>query len=105
MSLAIEVMAAVGGGSALGGLIGAGSSLWVSAKKTPAEVDSIIVNGASTAVQALAHSLAAETARADRAEAKVADLSAQFELIQDQLNIAREQLHSLAVELSSTHPR
>lgn len=87
-----------------GGVLGHGLAIWSARKKVPAEVDSIIVTGAETTVQAALSVAAAEAARADRAEAKVAEqdahierLLAQVEQLQTALNAVRDELHALRV--------
>lgn len=89
-------------GAGGGGALGHALALWTARKKVPAEVDSIIVTGAETTVQAALSVAAAEAARADRAEAKVAEQSAhierliaQVEQLQTALNAVRDELHTL----------
>lgn len=91
-------------GAGGGGALGHGLALWTARKKVPAEVDSIIVNGAETTVQAALAVAAAEASRADRAEAKVAEqdrhierLLAQVEQLQTALNAVRDELHALRI--------
>ncbi|GAB3830238.1 hypothetical protein [Kribbella italica] len=104
--LAIQLAAPFLTGTAVAGVVAA----WTARKKVPVERDSIIVNGAETAVVALTAVLAAETARADRAEADrdhaIADRDAERErrmavelrldAIQAALDDAREELRSIA---------
>ncbi len=92
-----------------GGFLGALGALWTAKKKVPAERDSIIVTGAETAVLSLERTLAAETKRADRAEAVVAKkdealarkdarieaLERKLDALQAALDAAREELHSI----------
>lgn len=92
-----------------GGLIAACVSWYVAKSKTPAEVDSIIVAGAESAVVTIEKTLAAETRRADRAEAReavllqrIADKEARIEALehkldalQNALDDARKELHSI----------
>lgn len=70
--------------------------------KLPAERDSIIAEGAHTAVQSLTESLAAETARANRSEQENAQLrqrckllEARLDSIQSALEAARAELHEI----------
>lgn len=89
-------------GTGAGGALGHGLALWTARKRVPAEVDSIIVTGAETTVQAALSVAAAEAARADRAEAKVQEqevhierLLGQVEQLQAALNLVRDELHAL----------
>lgn len=87
-------------------LSGGGAGYWISAwqarKKVPAEVDSIIVMGAESAVTSLGASLVAETSRADRAELAVAErdekieaLESKIDDLQHALNLLRDELHAI----------
>lgn len=87
------------GGSALAGLV----AVYTARRKVPAEVDSIIVNGAEKAVVALQAVLQAETARADRAEARVEALEAKFDAVQGLLDEAREELHQWVISDRTNH--
>ncbi|WLW38576.1 hypothetical protein [Streptomyces phage Verabelle] len=92
-----------------GGFIGAIGTIWSARKKVPAERDSIIVSGAETAVLALEKTLEAETRRADRAEAVVAQrdealarkderisaLESRLDALQSALDAARDELHAI----------
>jgi len=84
-------VAGFAGGGALTGAV----AVYAARKKVPAERDSIIVNGAETAVVALQAVLQAETARADRAEARCAALELKLDAIQAALDEARTELHSI----------
>lgn len=84
------------------GGVGAAVHWWTARKKTPAEVDNIIVNGAETTVQAALAVAAAESARADRAERQVlerdqriAALEARLDALQQALDAAYEELHAI----------
>ena len=88
-----------------GGLITALATVYAAKRKVPAERDSIIVNGAETAVLALEKTLAAETRRADRAEAQIAArdkrieaLEAKLELLQSVLDEARAEIASFKLQ-------
>lgn len=90
-----ELLTAAGsfvGGTAISALVNA----WVNRKKAPVERDSIIVTGAEKAVVALQAVVEAETARADRAEAKVAAMEARLDSMQKMLDEARDELHAWA---------
>lgn len=103
MTLASAVIAAL----LSGGLLGAAVSVYTARRKVPAEVDSLIVTGAETAVSTLEKTLVAESRRADRAEAKVCSLNEVIALrderiarlerrldgLQDSLDAARTELH------------
>lgn len=56
-----------------GGFITALVALYTAKRKVPVERDNLIVSGAETAVLSIERTLAAETRRADRAEAALAD--------------------------------
>lgn len=102
-----QVLLALAGGVASGGLIGAGATAYTAKKKVPAEVDSIIVTGAETAVQSLQASLAAETARAERAEAQVRERDARIDALEAKIDVLYTALDAVRDELialkSSTH--
>lgn len=97
-----------------GGGLAAITSLYVARKKVPAERDSIAVGGAETAVLALERSLAAETKRADRAEAenirlqseiarrdaRIAALERKLDEAQESLNSVRAELHELVTDIN-----
>lgn len=102
-----EIVGALSAGA--GGIMSTGIHAWVASRKTPAEVDSIIVQGAETTVQGalkLAQAEAAradrEAARADRAEAKVESLLAQLEQAQTLINHIRTELMELKAN-NTTH--
>lgn len=92
-----------------GGFILSIVAAYTAKKKVPVERDSIIVNGAETAVQALARSLEAETARADRLERELLDkdtllsrkderiaaLEQRLDALQVALDAARTELHAI----------
>ena len=92
-----------------GGLIGAYVTYYTARQKVPREADSLIVSGAETAVSTLERSLAAETRRADRAEARAASLEeaierkdarinaleARLDTMQAMLDDARSELHAI----------
>lgn len=89
-----------------GGFIGAGVAVYTARKKVPAEVDSIIVSGAETAVVSLERTLAAETRRADRAEAtvaardaRIAALEARTEALESRLDTIQRALDDARAEL------
>ncbi len=95
-----------------GGFIGAAVSVDTAKKKVPVERDSIIVTGAETAVVALEKTLAAETKRADRAEAtvavrdeqlnrkdaRIAALEERLDQLQAALDAARDELHAILTQ-------
>lgn len=92
-----------------GGFITALVALYTAKRKVPIERDNLIVSGAETAVLSLERTLAAETRRADRAEAKVASLEdalarkdariealeARLDEFQSHLDLARAELHAI----------
>lgn len=92
-----------------GGFVGSAVALYSAHRKVPVEVDSIIVSGAESAVLTIEKTLAAETRRADRAEAResvllqrIADKEARIEALehkldalQNALDDARKELHSI----------
>lgn len=82
-----------------GGLLFAGAAVYKARKTAPAERDNIIVQGAETAVIALERSLAAETRRADRAEAQVAERDAKLTLLQERLESVQAALDEVRHEL------
>ncbi len=96
-------------GPFLGGTLVTGIGTYVlGRRKAPAEVDSIIVNGAETAVVALKAVLEAETARANRAEAerdraleRVASMEIRLDAVQLMLDEARSELHAWSLERPS----
>lgn len=99
---AVDLLGAIAGGAATGGVLGAGVTAYVAAKKTPAEVDSIVVDSAEQSVQAAlavaraeANRADREAARADRAEAKVEHLLSQLEQAQALINHIRNELYEL----------
>lgn len=100
----------VGGlSAAAGAVVSTAGHLWIASRKTPAEVDSIIVQGAETTVQGalkLAQAEASradrEAARADRAEAKVESLLNQLEQAQTLINHIRTELMELKAN-NTTH--
>ncbi|WP_405056958.1 hypothetical protein OG474_29990 [Kribbella sp. NBC_01505] len=95
---------------ALGGSLVTGIATYVvQRKKAPAEIDSIIVNGAETAVVALKAVLEAESARADRAEAerdraleREAKMEVRLDAMQTMLDEARGELHAWRQERNPT---
>lgn len=107
MEIPVPVIVAIISGITGGGLIAGFVSLYTARKKVPVERDSIIVNGAESAVLSLERTLAHETARADRAEALVAKrdeeinrkdarieaLEKRLDEVQAVLDAAREELH------------
>lgn len=104
-----EILTLIVPGLIGGGLIGALVSVYTARHKVPAEVDSLIVTGAETAVTTLERTLAAETRRADRAEAHSAELEAallrkderierleaRLDALQGALDDARDELHRI----------
>lgn len=97
-----EVVYAVLGSAGIGGAITHLATARAIRAKLPAERDSIIAEGAHTAVQSLTESLAAETARANRAEANEATLrqrcellEARLDVLQNALDAARDELHAI----------
>lgn len=84
-----------------GGLVGAFVTLWTARQKVPAEVDSIAVSGAETAVLALERTLAAETKRADRAEAQVLKQDERIETLEKKLDDLQYALNGARAELQS----
>lgn len=92
-----------------GGLITALTALWVARRKTPAEVDNIIVSGAETAVLSIKQALEAEQhaheqTRADRdrlaeqariKDLRIADLEARVERFQEALEQMRQEIIQL----------
>ncbi|TCC19968.1 hypothetical protein [Kribbella sindirgiensis] len=100
MSATTEIIKLAGPFVAGGGMAGAVAA-YAAWKKGPAEKDSIIVNGAETAVVALKAVLEAETARADRAEAerdraleREAKMEARLDAMQKMLDEARDEIHA-----------
>ena len=96
------LLATLASGVLGGGVFGAGVSLWTAKRKVPAEVDSIIVTGAETAVVALQGTLSAETRRADRAEKtvtqqyeRIENLERRLDQLQQLLDDARNELRSI----------
>lgn len=67
-------------------------SVYSARKKVPAERDSIVVTGAETAVLTLEKTLAAETRRADRAEAQLVERTAEVERKDRQLAMKDSQI-------------
>lgn len=104
-----DLLALIIPGILSGGAVGAAVSVYTAKKKVPAERDSLIVTGAETAVTTLERTLAAETRRADRAEAKVASLEEvlarkdariealerRLDALQNALDEARDELHNI----------
>ncbi len=104
-----ELLTGVATGVMGGGFLGALTTVWTARKKVPVERDSIIVTGAETAVLSLERTLAAETKRADRAEAvvlakdealarkdaRIEALERKLDALQQALDAAREELHSI----------
>ena len=96
------VVAVLGSGSLVAALLS-----WVIARrKAPVEVDSIVVQGAESAVLSLEKARAAETQRADRAEAENARLRAELdrkdrriEALEAQLDRCQEMLNDARTEL------
>lgn len=88
-----------GGALAGGAIIGHLTSWWVARKKTPAEVDSIIVTSAETTVQGALKLAAAQAARADRAEARVAEQDAQIENLLARVESLLEEVNAVRAEL------
>jgi hypothetical protein len=86
----VQLVAPFVGGTAVAGL----ASYAIARRKAPAEVDSIIVTGAQNAVIALEAVVRAETARADRAEARLLAMEAKFDAVQGLLDEARAELHA-----------
>ena len=89
-----------------GGLITAFVALYRARKTVPAERDSLVVGGAETAVLSLERSLAAETRRADRAEAAViekdkiiASKEARIETLERRLDEVQNMLDAVRLEL------
>ena len=92
-----------------GGAITGGVAIYKARKTTGPERDSIVVGGAETAVLSLEKSLAAETKRADRAEAalierdrqlaakdaRIADLEKRIDSMQASLESLRTELHEI----------
>lgn len=92
-----------------GGFVASIVAFYTAKRKVPVEVDSIIVSGAESAVLTIEKTLAAETRRADRAEARegvllqrIADKEARIEALehkldalQNALDDARQELHSI----------
>lgn len=95
--LVVTGLLGAGGGS----IVGASVSAWQTRKKVPAEVDSIIVSGAETAVQTLIDTLAAETTRADRAEAMVRERDAKIEVLEKKIDALQAALDAVREELYS----
>lgn len=93
------ILPALVSGVMSGGLLFAGNAIYKARKTAPAERDNIIVQGAETAVIALERSLAAETKRADRAEAAVAERDAQLSRLQDRLETVQATLDEVRREL------
>lgn len=101
------IAAAILGG---GGLASVGS-LYLARKRAPADVESVVVQTAETAVLTLERSLQAETRRADRAEAeagelrirldekdeRIAALEKRLDTLQAALDDARDELHAIIV--------
>lgn len=103
MSLDATIIGLAGPFLAGTGVAGA-VAVYTARKKVPAEVDSIIVNGAEKAVVALQAVLQAETARADRAEARVVAMEAKFDAVQGLLDEAREELHAWVIADRTNNP-
>lgn len=89
-----------------GGIFGAVATLYRAKKVVPAERDSFVVGGAETAVLSLEKSLAAETRRADRAEAAearaqeiIAAKDRRIEALERRIDDMQAMLDSLRVEL------
>lgn len=92
-----------------GGLFTAAAALYRARQTVPAERDNLVVSGAETAVLSLERSLAAETRRAERAEAslvmrdeviaakerRIEALELQLEKAQLLLDQVREELHEI----------
>lgn len=82
-----------------GGLLGSLATVYTARQKAPAERDSITVTGAETAVRSLERSLAAETVRADRAEAAVLVRDQRIEAMQVRLDGLQSALDEVRAEL------
>lgn len=92
-----------------GGFVGACVAVYRAKQTVPAERDNLVVSGAETAVLSLERSLAAETRRAERAEAslvmrdeviaakerRIEALERQLEKAQQLLDAVREELHEI----------
>lgn len=94
-----SALTAVVAGVMSGGLFTSGVAVYKARKTAPAERDSLIVQGAETAVMTLERSLAAETKRADRAERQVAERDKQLERLQLRLESMQETLDEVRREL------
>lgn len=104
-----DILAAVVTAVLSGGIFAGVASLYNARKKAPAERDSVIVRGAEKAVLTLQATLAAETKRADRAEAalvaeqvritekdaRIAALETKLDALQAALDAARDELHEI----------
>lgn len=104
-----NLLTAVITGITTGGLLTGAATLYGARRKVPAERDSIIVTGAETAVLSIEKVVAAESRRADRAEALVAQRDAEIrrkdariealerrlDEFQDALDATRAELHAI----------
>jgi len=103
------VLTAIITGILSGGLFTAAATLYKARKTVPAERDNLVVTGAETAVLSLERSLAAETRRAERAEAavvmrdeviaekerRIAALERRIDEVQAKLDSVRAELHQI----------
>lgn len=80
-----------------GGILGASTSWWIARRKTPAEVDNLVVTGAEMTVTAALNVATAERARADRAEARVKHL-------EERVNTLEAQVQTLIAQLTPATP-
>lgn len=104
-----DVLVAVVSGVLSGGLLASVVALYRARKTVPAERDNIVVQSAETAVLSLQRSLAAETRRADRAEAemirkdkvitekerRIEELERRLDTVQQMLDDVRAELHQI----------
>ncbi|GAA2037291.1 hypothetical protein GCM10009740_31300 [Terrabacter terrae] len=104
-----ELLPAIVTGLLGGGFITGGVAIYRARKTAGPERDSIVVGGAETAVLSLEKSLAAETKRADRAEAalverdrqlaakdaRIAALEKRIDTLQAALDSMRAELHQI----------
>lgn len=88
-----------------GGSLSAAVAYWTARRRVPAETDSIIVGSAETTVQAALAVAAAESARADRAEAaaaakdkRIEALEAKIDFLQTALDAVRAEVHAIKTD-------
>lgn len=101
-----ELLPVIVSGLLGGGLFGAIATLYRAKKTAPAERDNFVVGGAETAVLSLEKSLAAETRRAERAEAAearaqeiIAAKDARIDLLERKIDDMQRTLDQMRTEL------